>query len=176
MLDELGIVAAIEYLINEFQADIPGIELSDENEIHAACCAAGSRDFSHRAGSAKQYPNAQRQPSGGESIFIERGERLHLSVRDWGKGFDAASVSQSRFGLQGIQQRGRLLGAQVTIDSRPGHGTTIELDFPLILDRAAEEAEHGAVIMAGGTLETLLASVKTRTHETASGDGRIGGD
>jgi PAS domain S-box-containing protein len=148
VLDELGIVAAIEYLINEFQADIPEIEFIHETKFTRLAAPLESAIFRI----VQEALNNILTHSGSRRArieFIERGQRLHLSVRDWGKGFDAASVSQSRFGLQGIQQRGRLLGAQVTIDSRPGHGTTIELDFPLILDRAAEEAEHGAADHGG---------------------------
>jgi signal transduction histidine kinase len=47
-------------------------------------------------------------------------------------GFDASRVREKRFGLHGIRERVRLLGKQLTIDSRPGAGTRIEAIFPLI--------------------------------------------
>jgi len=55
---------------------------------------------------------------------------VRVLVTDDGRGFDPATVPEQRFGLEGIRQRCRLLGAEPRIDSAPGRGTTIEAVFP----------------------------------------------
>jgi len=53
-------------------------------------------------------------------------------VRDGGVGFDPEAVGPNRFGLEGIRERGRLLGGRVSIDSRPGKGTRVCIVLPLV--------------------------------------------
>jgi len=62
-------------------------------------------------------------------------DRLRLSIRDDGRGFDtaAAGVSGSapeHMGLAGMRERARLIGGRLTIVSAPGKGTTIEVEVP----------------------------------------------
>jgi signal transduction histidine kinase len=56
------------------------------------------------------------------------GSGLRLEIADDGRGFDPAqSPATGHYGLQGIQERADLIGAQVQVDSRPGQGTTFRL-------------------------------------------------
>jgi len=55
-----------------------------------------------------------------------------LQVRDWGIGFDLDSVAEGHFGLEGIRQRVRLLGGRLTIDTKPGAGTLVEVVIPVV--------------------------------------------
>jgi signal transduction histidine kinase len=64
---------------------------------------------------------------------------VRLSIRDWGCGFDPDQVYEERFGLQGIRQRAQLLGTIASIESAPGQGTSIVVDFPLVSEPAAKE-------------------------------------
>lgn len=58
---------------------------------------------------------------------------LMLSVVDDGRGFDPQSVQPGRsFGLIGIRERVLMLGGTLVIDSRPGAGTTLTVDIPLM--------------------------------------------
>lgn len=71
--------------------------------------------------------------------------QMHVCVKDQGKGFDVAVIDPSwaaegqplidggngGFGLFSVRERLRALGGQFTIDSRPGHGTRIDLFLPL---------------------------------------------
>lgn len=66
-------------------------------------------------------------------LFVE-GRELHLSIADDGCGFDTAHVhgpDQHHFGLSIMRERGSAVGADVTIRSMRGHGTTISLRIPL---------------------------------------------
>ncbi|GIW97943.1 MAG: hypothetical protein KatS3mg111_1276 [Pirellulaceae bacterium] len=61
--------------------------------------------------------------------WAENGQ-LRLAIVDSGRGFSVQEVDRSQhFGLSGIEHRARQLGAQLTIDSAPGRGTRIEIQF-----------------------------------------------
>jgi signal transduction histidine kinase len=70
---------------------------------------------------------------------------LQLTIRDNGKGFspeqqhDLSHNSHSSFGLIGMRERARLIGATLTITSSSGQGCTVELVYPAgkILDEYA---------------------------------------
>ena len=60
------------------------------------------------------------------------GEDLLIEVRDDGKGFSPEEVpSVSRYGLQGMQERSDLIGADIQIISWPGEGTTVRIRLPM---------------------------------------------
>lgn len=58
--------------------------------------------------------------------------RLVVTVEDAGPGFDAAAAGDpKRLGLLGLRERLETLGGSLTIDSAPGHGTTLTAVLPL---------------------------------------------
>lgn len=64
-------------------------------------------------------------------------DRVRLTVRDDGQGFRLAdavrrSKERQRFGLEGMSERADRLGANFEIDSRPGAGTRLIVDVPLM--------------------------------------------
>ncbi len=65
-----------------------------------------------------------------------------VQVRDDGVGFDLQAVQrdEERWGIAGMQERARLIGADLQIESRPGEGTTLSLRIPLRLERVEKEA------------------------------------
>jgi signal transduction histidine kinase len=68
-------------------------------------------------------------------VIKERDGVVMLSVRDNGKGCDAAimtsEISGAGYGLRGMAERVRILGGTMTIDSQPGHGTSLNFDVPI---------------------------------------------
>ena len=54
---------------------------------------------------------------------------VELSVSDDGRGF-AFEESQRGLGLGGMRERALLIGGELTIESRPGAGTTVRLTVP----------------------------------------------
>jgi signal transduction histidine kinase len=58
--------------------------------------------------------------------------RLRLAVTDDGIGFDPAdpALRARRLGLTSMEERARALGGSLTIESRPGEGTTVALEVP----------------------------------------------
>ncbi len=55
-----------------------------------------------------------------------------IEVRDWGVGFVRQPREENRFGLESISERARLIGARLEIDSTPGQGTLVRLEFPVV--------------------------------------------
>jgi two-component system sensor histidine kinase UhpB len=65
--------------------------------------------------------------------------QICLTVRDDGLGFDREAVLRADsahvgWGLLGIQERATLIGGQFEIESRPGHGTLIRVQVPLMVE------------------------------------------
>lgn len=71
--------------------------------------------------------------SGAKRISVVLGsvleKKLHLVIQDDGSGFDPASRSNvsGHFGLQGMKERARKIGADLLIGSKPGEGTRVEV-------------------------------------------------
>jgi PAS domain S-box-containing protein len=131
ILDEQGVVAAVEYLVNESRAEVP--ELEFVNRTHFGRLAAPLEVAIFRI--TQEGLSNIRRHSGSKRArveLLEHGEFVRLLIRDWGRGFDPEKVHEERFGLQGIRQRARLAGSSATIESAPGRGTTIVVDFPLV--------------------------------------------
>jgi signal transduction histidine kinase len=61
---------------------------------------------------------------------------MRLLIKDDGLGFEAAAVSPGHLGIGIMCERASSIGAFLTIDSRPGQGTTVALDW-----RAARKEE-----------------------------------
>ncbi|TWT83187.1 Signal transduction histidine-protein kinase/phosphatase DegS [Planctomycetes bacterium CA13] len=77
--------------------------------------------------------------SGSDTIEIDLdvtpdGERVRLTVRDHGKGFDANHRPTSldgHFGIEGMEQRIDRLGGTFAIESQLGEGTAVHAEIPL---------------------------------------------
>jgi signal transduction histidine kinase len=77
---------------------------------------------------AERHSNARRveitmEPSDGELV---------LTISDDGDGFsDSNGHSAGSFGLIGMEERARLIGAELRLESTPGEGTRVEVRLPL---------------------------------------------
>ena len=65
-----------------------------------------------------------------------RGQTMHLTMTDNGKGFDSlvggkSAGTRNGFGLSGMQERVRLIGGTITLTSSVGTGTTVQISIPL---------------------------------------------
>ena len=78
--------------------------------------------------------NARRH-SQSDKVHVELAQtngQIKLRVEDWGTGFLPDSVAQNCFGLEGVQERTRLFGGKINIDSAPGKGTRISVELPVV--------------------------------------------
>lgn len=68
-------------------------------------------------------------------VSIERDrESARASIRDDGIGFDPPTISlegRDRFGIETMRERAEAVGGKLTLSSRQGEGTTVEVQLPL---------------------------------------------
>jgi PAS domain S-box-containing protein len=74
----------------------------------------------------------------------EHANEVHLVVRDSGRGFDIEAARQTGgLGLTSMQERVRLVGGAISIQSKPMDGTTIHVRVPLELKHEAQRVDGG---------------------------------
>jgi signal transduction histidine kinase len=128
---EPGLVPAVAFVVDEsVQAGGPAAEF-----VHRGDLGPMSRplEMSLLRILQEALTNVRRH-SGSARVRVElvgEGGRLRAEIRDWGVGFDLASVGPGHFGLQEIRERARLLGGRATIDSAPGRGTRVTVILPI---------------------------------------------
>lgn len=146
MLDDLGLVPALRWLIDQARQRTGG-------ELHLdveSCGLTLPPDPSTAAFRFVQaaLTNAQRHARA-KNIWVKVGhteEALSIVVRDDGVGFDATVTSVVRgpgqgFGLRGMRERVELLDGRFSISSAPGQGTTVGAEFPLPAEAPGEASE-----------------------------------
>lgn len=141
ILDELGVVAAIQYLVDECrQESSMEIEFAarvDFDRLHPILESALFRIVQEALHNARRHSGSSRI----RVALRQIGLRLRLEARDWGVGFDPQEVRETRFGLSGIRERARLLQGGATIDSQPGKGTHLCVDVPIWMGSPRVSAE-----------------------------------
>ncbi len=78
-------------------------------------------------------------------IEVRNGRRLVAEVRDDGCGFDPAEIAERTsswqgYGLSSMDERARILGGKLAVDSRKGSGTRVSLSIPLARQRSRRGA------------------------------------
>jgi signal transduction histidine kinase len=76
---------------------------------------------------AQEALNNVTKHSGASRVFlsaIQTGDRLTLTVRDTGVGFDPA-LDVAGIGLASMRERLRIVGGTLSVRSRPGRGTEV---------------------------------------------------
>lgn len=58
-------------------------------------------------------------------------DEVRLVISDDGRGFDPETAPRGRFGLVGLSERARLLGATLRLETSPGEGTRVEVILPV---------------------------------------------
>jgi PAS domain S-box-containing protein len=132
ILDESGVVDAVAHLVHErSRLKKPVIKYRSEvsfDRLAPAVENAVYRIVQEGLTNACKHSKSPRV----RVSFTQRGDRLRISIRDWGIGFDATSVPQGHFGLEGIRQRTRLLGGRCRIKSSAAKGTAVVVELPII--------------------------------------------
>jgi two-component system sensor histidine kinase UhpB len=133
-LDDLGLVAAtagqVEQLRHgeiaaEFSAEGDFSDLSDDAQLVVYRVAQESLSNATRhSGAGRIEVRLRRRGDGG----------VELEVADDGRGF-AFDESEGGLGIAGMRERALLIGGELTIESRPGRGTTVRLTVPGDSDR-----------------------------------------
>jgi len=141
VLDDLGLVAAIEWQIQEFQ-NRTGIkcrpEISPDIELpDPACSTAVFRIFQEALTNVARHSQATEV-----SIRLAtRARHLYLGVEDNGRGMKEGSLADTKsFGLVGMRERVLPWGGRVEINSPKGGGTAVMVTIPMRLKRKRDAA------------------------------------
>jgi len=136
LLDELGLVPALRWLVDQqaqraqlhatFTANVDGLKI--DPVVQTACFRVAQEAIT----------NVIRH-SGAKSVTIDlrrKADRLWLSVRDDGAGFDPAATQReapphSSLGLVSMKERASLAHGGLEVRSTPARGTEIRAWFPL---------------------------------------------
>jgi PAS domain S-box-containing protein len=129
---DLGLAAAVEWQIQEFQART-GIQcklrLLTQEMFAPDVSTSLFRILQETLTNVARHAKATRV----EVVKEKEGDRLVLRIRDNGRGFDPEDPSISKsLGLLGMRERAAMLGGQVNIASAPGKGTTVTAWIPLL--------------------------------------------
>lgn len=129
-LDELGLAAAVESIVDEARADIADVRFTHAlppDRLPESTETSVFRIVQEAIANARRHSRARRLRV--DLAWID--DRIRIVVEDDGRGFDPATIPEDRFGLEGIRQRSRLLGGEPRIESALGKGTTIEVTIPV---------------------------------------------
>lgn len=132
LLDDLGLVPAIEWLAQEFenQTKIPcNTQLFCELlNIDPDCSTAIFRISQEALTNVARHAKATRV----DISLKEEDSALVLKIRDNGKGIDADDVfAPESLGLMGMRERARPFNGEFSIKGRPNKGTTLTISFPI---------------------------------------------
>jgi PAS domain S-box-containing protein len=132
LLDDLGLVAALEWHSQEFEKR-SGIQTSfvaavPELEIEPAVATAMFRIFQETLTNVARHADATRI----EATLAEDNEKLVMRIRDNGRGFSKSEIGNKRtLGILGMQERAAIMEGEYSIDSSPGEGTIVEVKVPI---------------------------------------------
>jgi PAS domain S-box-containing protein len=131
VLDDLGLVAAVEWQAQEFQtrmgircrftSTLGNITLDKEQST------AIFRILQETLTNVARHANATRV----NITLRKKAGNLILEVRDNGRGITESEISNPRsLGLLGMRERALLLGGDVEISGTPGKGTAVTVQIP----------------------------------------------
>lgn len=139
ILENSGIAGAIQQLVGRRgKQDRPQAEFVCDEQLPRLAPAVENALFRI----AQEGLNNASRHSGSDRVQItlrHQANRLRLEIRDWGKGFDTSAVRPDRFGLKGMRERARIFGGEAFIESTPGKGALISVQFPLASTRGRGE-------------------------------------
>ncbi len=136
ILDDLGLIAALEWmaesLVKDYGIDahveVIGTERSLSDEVELLLFRIAQEALSN----IRRHAVASRA-----WVTVEFGDdKTVLTVEDNGKGFELPErvgdlASSGKLGLVGMQERARLIGGRLRLQSEPGKGTVVIIELPL---------------------------------------------
>jgi PAS domain S-box-containing protein len=131
ILDDLGLVAAIEWAGEEFEArtgtkchlDLPADDISLDTEQATAVF----RIFQETLTNVARHADASET----KVRLAKDSHNLTLEVQDNGLGIPEDKLSNGKsLGILGMRERALLLGGELTIRGAPGKGTTVRVQIP----------------------------------------------
>lgn len=135
LLDQFGLIPSLELLIKEANAR-GGIDcrmemITSERRIAHQAEVALFRIVQEALRNARKHSKATKAVV---SVEFDK-QQVKVSIRDNGIGFKlptalSSLARHSKLGLMGMQERARILGGNLKIESQAGKGTTITVSIP----------------------------------------------
>jgi two-component system, NarL family, sensor histidine kinase UhpB len=129
-LDDLGLAAAVAGQVEQLARGEIEAELATDGDL--SDLGDDAQLVVYRV-AQEALSNAARHSGAGRVAvrLLRRGQSdgVELEVADDGRGF-AFDESEGGLGLAGMRERALLIGGELTIESRPGRGTTVRLTVP----------------------------------------------
>jgi PAS domain S-box-containing protein len=132
VLDDLGLLAAIEWQAQEFEERTGTVCTVESNLAESAVghdlATAAFRIFQEALTNVARHASAKQV----DVQLLRDANTLRLQVRDDGRGITPTELGDRRsLGLLGMRERARRLGGAVTIAAVPEGGTVVSLRAPL---------------------------------------------
>jgi PAS domain S-box-containing protein len=131
VLDDLGLVPAIEWLAQNFtqRFGVPCLlDMDEDMELHEPYATAVFRMVQESLANVAKHAQASQA-----QVSVVRGPGgVTLRVSDNGAGFQTSAPRKAgSLGLAGLRERAQLLKGTVHIASTPGQGTVVEAHIPV---------------------------------------------
>jgi two-component system sensor histidine kinase UhpB len=136
LLEDLGLVEALNWLVEQFGNQHPAVKIEFRRDSEAFClsadqeialyriCQEALNNIGKHAAASRVELALQRQAAG-----------LTLGISDNGQGFDEDKIVHHRggwgLGLLGMRERAAVVGAEMSLTSAIGGGTSINVVLPL---------------------------------------------
>jgi|SRR5262245_3645559 len=146
MLDDLGIVATVNWFCRELQSCYQGIRVVKRTSARETDVPDFLKTTIFRI--LQEATNNTLKHGAADLIRItlsKRANQIRLSVRDNGKGFDLFEAQRKhRFGIASMHQRAKWSGGTLVIKSAPGAGTQVLATWPSRASDTASRCAPGA--------------------------------
>ena len=131
ILDELGLVDAIRWQVTEFEkrTEIPcTLDLTEESlEWSADRATAMFRILQEALTNVARHAGATQV----HVTLTQRSERILLEIRDNGRGItEEQADAPASFGLLGMEERARMFGGTLQVESGERSGTIVTVGIP----------------------------------------------
>jgi signal transduction histidine kinase len=137
MLDDLGILATINWFSRQYESIYPSIRVRKEIDVQEHEVPDPLKIVIYRV--LQEALNNIAKHSNGSLVLLflrKNSQTMELTIRDSGQGFDLEEAFSRKgasrgLGLDSMRERVELSGGSFSIESRKGAGTVIRATWPL---------------------------------------------
>ena len=137
ILDDLGILATLEWFCREYQKIYSHIYIEKKINLQENDVSLPLKTAIYRV--TQEAMNNIAKHSQADSVHLslrKKGNTIELTIKDNGMGFDLKEIlspesSKRGLGLNSMRERTELLGGTFEIESTKGRGTVIRALWPL---------------------------------------------
>jgi signal transduction histidine kinase len=141
-LDDLGLVSALQHYIEDYQQrhhiQVDYVARGFDERLPPELETSIYRIVQEGLTNIARYAQADCA-----SVILNRRRDIRIIIEDNGVGFDPSTIrpDNKSLGLQGIRERAALFGGSLTIESKPGQGTSLFIQIPQASEK--RESHHG---------------------------------